>query len=217
VNDRLGTEAVLLATNDKALRANCDRLYGDQVLIAGGTVALLERLNEFEPAEEDLLEATEQALRYFVSDSRSEIGAALDTFDMGFRIHARPQPTSRGHERPTRELARLGRVEIVELHDLRVAKRNDERVGLADIRIFADVNMTQLELRETANGTSEWLVTFDGPITHGFVDLTASVTWDRNWEVQSVSPTGEAVLVFDTSEYDDLEDVPPFHADPVVL
>jgi hypothetical protein len=77
--------------------------------------------------------------------------------------------------------------------------------------------MTELQLRDTSAGTFEWVTTFDGPIAHGFVDLTVAIAWDRHWNVQSVSPTGAAVIVFDSSEYDDLDDVPPFHADPVAL
>lgn len=107
----------------------------------------------------------------------------------------------------------LRRVEIVELHALRVAREESaERVGLADIRVFATIYMTQLQLRSTSAGIAEWVKTFDGPVTGGFVDLTVAVAWDRSWNVQSISPTGPAVLVFDTSEYDDVDDVPPFHA-----
>jgi hypothetical protein len=138
---------------------------------------------------------------------------------MGFRI----QVSEAAPERPNRDarfgvLARLGRVDIVELHDLRVASQADDgRVGLADVRVFAEIHLTELELRSTSAGTSEWVTTFDGPITDGFVDLTVTVAWDRRWRVKSVLPTGAAVIVLDSSDYDDSDDVPPFHADPVAL
>jgi predicted nucleic acid-binding protein len=127
VDDRRNAEAILLATKDTRLKANCSRLFGEEVLLAESPVALLERLNAFEPAEQELYEATEEVLRGLVTDTSSDIGAALDTFDMGFRIHVSektPGPPYR--DAPFRELARLGRVDIVELHDLRVANRDKE-------------------------------------------------------------------------------------------
>jgi hypothetical protein len=219
VDGRRNAEPVLLATNDTRLKANCARLLGEEVLLAESTVALLERLNAFEPAEQELYEETEEVLRRLVTDTNSEIGSALETFDMGFRI----QVSEAAPERPNRDarfgvLARLGRVDIVELHDLRVASQADDgRVGLADVRVFAEIHLTELELRSTSAGTSEWVTTFDGPITDGFVDLTVTVAWDRRWRVKSVLPTGAAVIVLDSSDYDDSDDVPPFHADPVAL
>ena len=219
VEDRRGTEPVLVATNDKGLMASCVRLFGGEVLVAGSTAALLEQLNAFSPAEQDLYEETEEALTRIVTDTSSEVGASLATFDMGFRIHVGETTPVRASENvPVRDLARLGHVDMVELHDLRVATQTDKgRVGLADVRLFADVHITELQLRETAAGTTEWVTTFDGLVTHGFVDLTLSVAWDRHWNVQSVSSTGAAVIVFDSSEYDDSDGVPPFHGDPVTL
>lgn len=216
---RRGTEAILLATNDKGLRASCANRFADEVLLTGSTTALLQHLNAFQPAEEELYEATEEALRSVVGDWSSGVGAALRTFDMGFRIHSSKRAASEPYgEVPVRDLARIGRVSIVELHDLRVAERDEmARVGLADVRIFADVHMTRLELRETSPGVTEWMTTFDGTVTHGFVDLTLAVTWDRHWDVQSVAPTGGAVIVFDSSEYDDIDGVPPFHSDATGL
>jgi len=192
VYERHGSEAVLLATNDKGLSASCSRFFGEEVLVVRGTVDLLERLNAFEPAEQELLESTEEALRRLVTDPRSEIGAALQTFDMGFRIHISDAAAARTPgEVPFQDLARLGRVSIVELHDLRIADREDRRrFGLADVRLFADIHMTRLELRQSSGGTSDWVTTFDGTVTHGFVDLPLAVSWDHHWNVESVSSTG---------------------------
>jgi len=213
VQDRRNAEAVVLATNDKRLKAHCARQFGDDVLIAEGTAALLGLLNAFMPAEAELFEETEEALRKAVEDGSSELGAALETFDMGFRIHTSGSGSD-GPGRAVRNLARLGRVDIVELHDLQVTgKDSAERVGLAEVRVFATVHMTQLEFQSASTGPSEWVTTYDGPVTHGFVDLRVAVAWDKSWKVQSVSPTGPAVIAFDTSEYDDLDGVPPFHVD----
>lgn len=212
VDHRRNTEVVVLATNDGRLIESCKRRFGKEVLIAKGTVALLEQLNAFVPAEDELFEETEEALTAAVKDGSSVIGAVLESFDTGFRIH-NIDSVDRKPDTPFRDLARLGRIDIVELHDLRVASKDGaERVGLADVRIFASIHMTELQLQLTSTGSTEWVTTYDGELTHGFVDLTVAVAWDKDWKVQSMSPTGPAVIVLDTSEYDDLEDVPPFHS-----
>ncbi|PYF98973.1 hypothetical protein SAMN05216184_110112 [Georgenia satyanarayanai] len=211
VASRRNAEAVVLATNDSRLRFNCGQRFGDEVLTAKGTADLLEQLNAFVPAEQELFEGTEDALRAAVEDESTGIGAALATFDMGFQIHTTESASGEGRA-PVRDLARLGPIEIVELHGLRVTGAEAaERVGLADVRVFADIHMTRLELRGPSAGSAEWVTTFDDFVPHGFVDLTVAVAWDRFWKVLSVSPTGPAVIVFDSAEYDELDDVPPFH------
>lgn len=202
----------MLAKNDGRLKGRCKRHFGNEVLVAQGTVDLLEQINAFVPARDELFEETQETLAAAVKDGSSVIGAAPETFDTGFRIH-NIDSVDRKPDTPFRDLARIGRIDIVELHDLRVASKDGaERVGLADVRIFASIHMTELQLQLTSTGSTEWVTTYDGELTHGFVDLTVAVAWDKNWKVQSVSPTGPAVIVLDTSEYDDLEDVPPFHS-----
>jgi hypothetical protein len=209
VDERRGTEAVLLATNDKRLQKACSTRFGDDVLLAGSTADLLNRINSFEPARGDLQEEVEEVLRRLLPDARSEIGAALDTFEMGFEIQPgrAPAASSRRHT-AHRELARLGRVEIVELHELLVTKQDgNDRVGLADVRLFADVHITALELRETETHVSEWVSTFDGVVTGGYIDLQLSVSFDRHWSVQSVASAGAATIVFEGPEDEEESDV----------
>lgn len=214
LEDRRGTEAVILATGDKGLKRACTAEFGEDVLIVSSTRELLQKLYAFVPAQEDLLEEAETALWDRVRDASSDIGSALRAFDMGYRIQVSDRAPSTVHDVPVRDLARLGRLDLLELHDLQVSASDDgNRIGLADVRIFADVHMTQLELRPSANGTSEWRTSYDGTISHGFIDIRVAVTWNQHWELVTVEPTGEAVLVFDTSDYDDLDDVAPFHAD----
>ncbi len=150
-----------------------------------------KKLNSFEPAADELYEETDEELARIIRSSGSEIGRALETFEMGFKVHVGAEATARRDEREVtwRDLARLGRIEIVELHDLNIAERGD-RVGLADVRIFADVHMTQLELQEATPGESEWVTTFDSAITHGFVDIRLAVTFDLHWKVKSVVAAG---------------------------
>ena len=194
VEDRRGTEAVILATRDKGLRKACKDRFGVEVLLVLGTGDLLSTLIAFAPAEQDLLEATEEWLdRAIRSGLSSDLRAPLDTFAMGYTVrHASARDAS------FHELARLGRVDIVELHDLRVGQDGaNDRVGLADVRLFADVHMTVLELVRTETGASEWKTAFDGTVTGGYVDLQLTVTFDTHWDVRSAFPTGPANIVFD--------------------
>lgn len=213
VENRSNAEPVVLATNDRALHKACSRLFGEQVLVTSSTGDLLKKLNSFEPAADELYEETDEELSRIIRSSGSEIARALETFEMGFRVHVDADVTALRDERPItwRDLARLGRIEIVELHDLNIAERED-RLGLADVRVFADVHMTELELQETTPGESEWVTTFDGVITHGFVDIRLAVTFDLHWKVKSVVAAGPAHIVFGGYDEDD-ENVPPFFAD----
>jgi hypothetical protein len=58
------------------------------------------------------------------------------------------------------------------------------------------------------------VTTFDGSVSGGFIDLTLAVVFDRHWMLQSVSPAGTAIIVFDGYDDEgDTEDVPTFHSD----
>lgn len=212
IDQRSNAEAVLLATNDHELTERCIKLYGDQVLIVKSTGMLLASLNTFRPAEEELYEESADALRDLVKNADSDIGSALARFDMGFRIH-RGEQDSNHPKANGRHLffARLTRVDDVELHDLSVPESKDSRVGLANLRIFGDIKFNEWQQVQSDAGGPEMVSTFSGIISDGFVDVTVAVTWNTHWKVQSVSAESPAVIVFDTSEYDDLEDVPPFH------
>lgn len=191
---RSGTEAVILATNDKHLRRACVAEFGDEVLFANGTRDLWSRLIEFAPAKADLTEEVEEQLRTLVTDPASDIGSALQAFATGFEIVSYQDGRPREVER---ELARLGRVDIVELHDLNVGESElGSRVGVADVRLFADVHMTVLTLRDLEGGGLEWIQTFDGLVKGGMIDIPVNVTFDQHWQLQSASPAGIARINF---------------------
>jgi hypothetical protein len=216
VDERQIAQPVVLATNDKQLGDTCEKSFGDEVLIAGSTVALLEKLNAFQPAEDELTEATEESLRDLIEDPESRLFESLRWFESGYQIHLGSRATRSAESGlPTRLTATLGyNPDPIELHDLRVAggtAPSGTHVGLADVRIFAAVHIHQAELREDAAGSTEWITVYDSTITHGFIDITISLTWDRHWKLDNTTLAEPAVIVFDTSEYDDDEGVPPFH------
>lgn len=202
LGDRQSAEAVVLASGDKHLRDTCEAAFGEEVLFASSDYELLRRLREFEPATDELLEAAEEALRDRIRDGQSDIGSALETFAMGFDIVNRRQTVGRNE----RELARLGTVEIVELHDLEVGQLEGEaRAGYADLRIFGSVHMTVLELRREGRD-SEWIQTFSGLVTGGMIDLKVHVAFDRDWKLISVAPASAAEINFDQMVDDEGED-----------
>lgn len=202
LDERLDAEAIVLATADKNLKRVCRAAFGDDVLYASSDQELLQRLVDFEPAADELSVAVEEELRHRIYCPDSDIGAALETFSMGFEVVGRREPKGRDE----RELARLGRVEIVELHALEVGQFQDgARVGQADIRIFADVHMTVLDLRR--EGTEiQWSQTYSGLVTGGMIDLAITVTFDRDWNLVSVTPAAPARINFNQYDEDDVDE-----------
>lgn len=212
---RRGTEAVLLATNDHGLRVHCTDRFGDDLLLVSSRKELLQKLNAFTPPESDLLESLEDSLSRRIKDSRSDIGSAVQTFDMGYRIQASRNQTAALNDVPVRDLAQLGRVDIVEVDDLQIADppltqavsdRRNSRVGIADVRIFSDVHMTQLELRPAPSGGSHWVTAYDGIVPNVMIELPITLTWDEHWELRAVEASGEAVLIFDSYDEGDEEE-----------
>lgn len=219
VDSREEAQPVFLATNDKGLREACRREFGDEVLLVGTTFDLLKKLNSFRPAEEELILPTQEAISDLVRDLESDIGSALHSFEMGFRFHDGPRSRKPiESDVPTRVVARVDEVDLLELNDLRIPTDTSERrVGLADVRVFGVIRIVESHLLQNADGSSSWVVMYDSPITHSFVDFTVAVTWNQNWKVEAVAPTGPAVIVLDSSEYDDSDDPIPFHAGSVEL
>jgi rRNA-processing protein FCF1 len=200
MDERLDAEAIVLATGDKNLQRVCKAAFGGNVLYASSDQELLTRLIEFEPAADELAYSVEEELRHRVNSPGSDIGGALEVFSMGFDVVSRRE----GKRESARELARLGRVDIVELHDLEVGRfQAGARVGHANLRIFADVHMTVLELRREGAET-EWVQTYSGLLSGGMIDVPISVTFDRDWNLISVAPAAPAQIDF--SLFDDDED-----------
>lgn len=204
IGDRRNAEAVVLATNDDLLRQACAERFPNEVLLVAGTADLLKKLRTFEPARDELNEAVEESIKSQVTDGDSPIATALATLEMGFRFSVDPVKSIEDTDHasvPTKELVSLGRIDIVELHDLLVTDPHGvDRVGLADLRIFADLKITQLELRKVPGDDATWAVAFDGDVPGGYIDLQVEVRFDAHWEVVSVSPSGEALIHFDDEE-----------------
>jgi rRNA-processing protein FCF1 len=206
VESRRGAEAVVLATSDKRLRESCETLLGDAVLYVNGTGQLLARLLHFEPAVDEFAEEVEDQLAARIKNPRSDIGMALQTFEMGFDVVS-PKNLPDGPRRIWRELATLGRVEIVELHAFDVAATGDEpRIGLAEVRIFADVNMTALSLREGPGIDQEWVQSDSGTVSGGYIDLPLRLTFDRHWDLQTADAAGVARINLWPCDDDDEEE-----------
>lgn len=198
VAERLSGEAVVLATGDKRLRQSCAAEFEEDVLLASSHHELLGRLVDFQPAADELAEHVEEQLAARIQDRTSEIGQAIETFEMGFDVASRREPLRPG----TRELAQLGRVEIIELHDLEVGEfSGGTRVGYATVRLFGDVHMTVLELGREDGGGLGWVPTFSGVLAGGMIDLTLNLTFDRDWHLLSVAAGGEARIDF--NQWDD--------------
>jgi rRNA-processing protein FCF1 len=202
MHDRSNAEAVVLATGDKRLRETCAAEFGDDVLLANSHHELLKRLVEFEPAAGELAEHVEEQLAARVKHPTSDIGLALETFSMGFEVASRTEPLKPS----TRELARLGRIHIFELHDLEVGQfEGGARVGYASVRLFADVHMSVLELGREDDGGLGWVQTYSGTLTDGTIDLTLNLSFDRDWNLLSVTSGGAALIDFNPSDEDENE------------
>lgn len=83
-------------------------------------------------------------------------------------------------------------MDITEIYDLRVEVEGDERLGLAELRLFGDILGDVLTCREVSPddlGATRDIVDFS---SH-FVDVTVAVRWDHNWRIEAVVPTGVAV------------------------
>lgn len=199
VEERRGAEPVLLATNDRRLRRACIDQFDDDVLFVSGTRDLLRKLIEFRPAEQELFEAVDESLRELISYGReSELNDALQTFTMGYQV-----TTSALRPAVFHELARLQRVTDVELHELRIGEDQKERIGLADVRLWADLHMTLLELTPGEVGSSEWTTSFDGIVKNGRIDLQVTLTFDQHWDLESAVPSGAAQISFGADDDED--------------
>jgi hypothetical protein len=160
-------------------------------------------LIEFRPAESELAESVEEQLSWRIKSPESDIGRALATFSMGFDVASRGEPKSLAD----RERAGLGRIDIVELHDLEVGEfEAGGRVGSAQVRIFGDVDIDVMTLDRVREDDFEWVPSYSGTISGGMIDLPLTVTFDLDWNVTSVEPAGEATIDFDQGDHDD-EDI----------
>lgn len=200
--------AVVLITSDKKLRQNAKR---ENVRFASGPGGLLSVLGTFVPATDDLAVRLMEDLPTYLNERLGDHGETLS-----FRDHGVTVDIDRGFFGRTTddELSSLfvEHVDTAEIGDLRVEVAEDERLGLAELRIFGTILGDVLTYREVSPGevgASRESVDF----SQEFVDVNIAVRWDHNWRIQAVVPTGVAVLVL--AEVDDEDDdVPRFRAEP---
>lgn len=82
-------------------------------------------------------------------------------------------------------------VKNVEVHDLRVGTEDDKQVGLAELRLFGDI-LGKVD-RHRDRAPDDVAVTID--FSSDYVDVPASIRWDRDGRIENVAATDTAVLV----------------------
>jgi len=202
--------AVVLVTNDKQLRKNARR---ENIRFASGAGGLLSVLRTFVPATDDLALRLSEDLPGFLNDRVGDDGEALSFRNHGVAVYIDGDYFGRTREDKLSSLF-ITQVDIAEVDDLRVEAEGDERLGLAELRVFGTIFGDVLTYREVSPGevgATRETVDFSSL----FVDVTIEVRWDHNWRIQNVVATGVAVLVYAEPEDDQDElDVLRFRAKP---
>lgn len=203
LDGRQSTGSFLLASSDKGLINACVREFEERVVAPKGQNELLKHVFISAHANKELFEMVQEELRARLTCKSSDIQQALANFEKGFYFG--PRENALSSLSPTRkEVAGLGRVWNVELHSLEMLENeSDVRVGLAKIRIFADVDLKLYELDPRSRAGPELVKTFDDSLTSGWVDVTALVTFESHLRVTSFDVTSEASINFVSDEEDD--------------
>lgn len=205
--------AVVLLTSDKLLRKNVMKSRED-VLTASGTGVLLEALNTFVPDLDDIAVRLMEQLPEYLNMRFADYGGEILPFrDLGVAMEVDGDYYESDGENGISAIV-FTTVEIAEIHDFTVEAGGTERIGLAELRLFgnilADV-LNQHEVSPGVMGLSRETIDFS---SH-FVDVTVAIRWDHNWMIETVVPTGIAVLVLVGSGEEDSDDVPRFRAEPL--
>lgn len=204
--------AVVLLTSDKLLRKNVAARFGN-VRVASGTGALLQALSTFVPAPEDLALRLMEELPIYLSERLGDYGEILPLHDLGVAMEVHGEYYRSRDQNGLSSLV-ITDVEQAEIHDFRVEADGSERVALAELRLFGTILGEVLTYRDLApgeRGASREVVDFSSD----FVDVTIAVRWNQNWQIETVVPTGIAVLVITGPEEEDADDVPRFRAEPL--
>lgn len=211
VEDHINTAdgAVVLLSKDDKLRAAC-RTRCDDALVANGVGQLLSQLNEFEPAEDDLALRAEEELPVFLNEEIADHGEAMPFDDLGVELQSGSLRLG-SDTSPRMSTIRLSNVDIVEVHDFRIARDDTNRYGLADLRIFGDVSIVLVEQREVAPGQYAPVPEVVS-LPMAYIDVTVAIRWNHNWQFEGIEPTGVAVVALPTDEEDEDDEVPEFRA-----
>lgn len=207
--------AVVLITSDKLLRQNVVARFRDvvdgNVRVASGTGELLRALSTFVPASEDLELRLAENLPTYLNELFGDTGEMLAFRDLGVAMEAHGERYGSGGENGLSALT-VTNVDIAEVHAFQVGADGNERVALAELRLFGSILAEVLMYHEVTPGemgASREVVDF----SHDFIDVNIAVRWDHNWEIEAVVPTGIAVLVIAEPEEEESDDVPRFRAE----
>ena len=197
-----GRQPVILVSSDRRLRKRV-RDIEEAVLVASGIEEVLQAVLTFVPPTEELALAIEENLPLRLNEAIAEsANGGLSFATYGVRLEVGVSGDDSEVE-PILDLY-LSQVELLEVHDLRVARRGVENYGLASIRIFGDVQLVIEQPWTRPDGAVEMSSALVGPLRTAFTDVPVAISWDGDWNVTSWSVTGAAVVVLDT--YDDDSD-----------
>jgi rRNA-processing protein FCF1 len=205
--------AVVVLTSDRLLRKNIMERF-DNVLTASGTGVLLATLSTFVPDPDDIALRLMEQLPDYLNERLGDHGGEILPFrDLGVAMEVDGEYYGSSVENGLASIM-FTRVDIAEIHDFRVEADGAERIALAELRLFgtilADV-LTYHEVSPGEAGASRETIDFS---SH-FVDVTVAVRWDLNWQIETVVPTGVAILVICGPDEEDADDVPRFRAEPL--
>lgn len=203
--------AVVLLTSDKRLRRNANQ---HNILAASGSGELLNVLQNFVPAAEDLTLHLMEDLPAYFNERLEGWSGALSFRDYGVAASIEGATFGRTEEDELSSLF-IPHVDIAEVDNLSVQAEGNERIGLAELRLFGSIEGEVLTYREVSPGeVGATRETVD--FSQEFVDVTIAVRWDHNWHIDTVVPTGVAVLVISNHAQDEDEDTLRFRAEPAV-
>lgn len=203
--------AVVVLTSDKLLRKNITERF-NSVITASGTGALLEALSTFVPDPDDIAVRLMEDLPTYFNVRFGDCGEILPFRDLGVAMELDGEYYRSQGENGLNAII-ITSVEIAEIDNLRVEANGGERIGLAELRLFGTILGDVLTYREVSLeevGASRETIDFSSD----FVDVTVAVRWDHNWKIETVVPTGVAVLVIIGPDEHDDDDVPRFRAEP---
>ena len=203
--------AVVVLTSDKLLRKNLTTRFNN-VRSASGTGSLLQALNTFVPDTDDLAVRLMEDLPTYLNEQFGDSGGILPFRDLGVAMELHGEHYGSPDENGLSALM-VTSVDVAEVHDIRVEADGAERVALAELRLFGHILgdvLTYHEVVPGESGASREVIDFSSD----FVDVTVAVRWDQNWRIETVVPTGVAVLVVAATEEDEDDDIPRFRAEP---
>lgn len=204
---------VVLLTSDKFLRKAAANI-GESVRTANGTRVLLETLNTFTPHIDVLELNLTESLSEYLNERIINFGEAIPFRDIGIQINFAGQTYEPDSEEDLSSIT-LKHVDIAEVHGLSVKNDDEEaRIGLVNLRLFGKILADYVGHHEAPSG--EVMMrreTID--VSNNFIDVTVAIKWNHNWVIESIIPTGVALLVFDDGDEGGPYGVPTFRAVPL--